>query len=53
MVEHVQTCLEQAQLLPKEFTLPCDPDYNSLDFTADCEAPNYLEETIQVLPEKT
>ena len=31
---------------------PCDPDYSVLDLKADCRGYKYVEETIQMLPEK-
>jgi putative transposase len=31
---------------------PCDPDYSVLDLKADCRGYKYVEETIQLLPEK-
>jgi len=31
---------------------PCDPDYSVLDLKADCRGDKYVEETIQMLPEK-
>jgi putative transposase len=31
---------------------PCDPAYSVLDLKADCRGSKYVEETIQMLPEK-
>jgi len=31
---------------------PCNPDYSVLDLKADCRGYKYVEETIQMLPEK-